>query len=112
MSILAFPLWGLASAVLLFGGILLALQTGSVRRRLAGLAFCQAGTYISFAWGWGVVSFHPSQPVAAPTATAACWVVGISMVLCFLAVWILGRRPWAEGLLAFKSPKSGPGRIL
>jgi hypothetical protein len=77
MSILAFPLWGLASAVLLFGGILLALQTGSVRRRLAGLAFCQAGTYISFAWGWGVVSFHavPARTTA-PTATAACWVVG------------------------------------
>jgi hypothetical protein len=112
MNILGFPLWGLASSVLLFGGVLLALQTGPIRRRLVGLAFCQAGTCISFVWGWGVVSFHASQPTTAPTATAACWVVGVSMVLCFLAVWILGRRPWAEGLLAFKSPKSGQRRSL
>ena len=112
MSILGFPLWGLASAVLLFGGVLLALQTGSARRRMMGLAFCQTGAYVSFAWGWGVVSFHPSQPAAAPTATAACWVVGVSLVLCFLAAWILGRRPWTEGLSAFKSPKSGQRRTL
>jgi len=112
MNVFGFPLWGLISAISLFGGVLLALQKGSARRRLVGLFFCQVGVLFSFAWGCGVISFHQEKIMAPPTATAACWVVGVSLVLCFLAAWVLGRRPWAEGLSALKSPKSGQRRTL
>jgi hypothetical protein len=112
MNVLGFPLWGLVASVLLFGGVMLALQRGPARRRLTGLALCQAGVFLSFLWGWGIVSFGGQAPTAAPTATAACWMVGTTMVLVFLAAWILGRRPWTEALLAFKSPKPGHRRNL
>lgn len=111
MSLMDVPLWAWASALLLLAGVALGLQPVSTRLRLVGLALCQVGVFCACLWGWGVVT-HGTTQVAPPTAKAACWVLGVLMILTFLSAWVLGRRPWAEGLLASRSPKPGYRRQL
>jgi hypothetical protein len=105
------PLWGWVVAPLLSIGIFLALQKGHARARLVGLFLCQTALGVTCLWGWGLMGASSNLP-ASPTAKAACWLLGSWTALSFLIAWVLGRRAWAEGLLASRSPKPGFRRQL